>query len=216
MAGIFSHYRSAHEPDKQRMLRCIIGGLPPHEVRAELARLDRQQWLEMNSSQLNGFVLEHLVELFPEAKFILPIRRCRDWLQSIMNHHFITLKRNEDWNRYRAYRFGKYGYEHHPAEKAVKEAGLYPTESYVRFWSDYNHRMLAQSPVDRTFVLSTQALPASTERLAAFLNIEPSTLDSRQGCLNRRSEKKFRVFNVVDPAYVEHLLAKHGASHIEQ
>ena len=90
LAAIFSRFRSAHEARHEAMLAAILDRASNH-ITAEqqasfLEERDRSLDLEMDVSQLNYFVLENLLALFADAKFILTIRDCYTWLDSLINH----------------------------------------------------------------------------------------------------------------------------------
>ena len=64
LAGLLSaNYRAAHEPE-----------------RAETLDLD------YDVAWANQFIVDHLLAVFPEAAFIVLIRDCHTWLQSIAGH----------------------------------------------------------------------------------------------------------------------------------
>ncbi len=61
------------------------GDLTDTQARDILRGLDRRMWLELNSSWINYFLLEMLIDEYPQAKFIFTIRDCYSWLDSILN-----------------------------------------------------------------------------------------------------------------------------------
>jgi hypothetical protein len=81
--------RSAHEPDRYYVVAVTArpGRQPatPARLRAWLRRRDRLHRLELESSSLITDWLPHLVEIFPAAKFIFPIRDPYTWLESVLN-----------------------------------------------------------------------------------------------------------------------------------
>ncbi len=60
-----------------QILDVYCGEAGEHELDDFVRAQDEQLWLEMNSSQLNYFLLSALLRVFPDAKFVLPVAgRC--------------------------------------------------------------------------------------------------------------------------------------------
>ncbi len=97
-------YRSAHEPEKHALLALILDRDAQFAaaVRSLLDPLD----LEMNASQLNGYIVDTLVALYPEAKFVLTLREPA-WVRSFANHQLTRgrLAHGSLWARFRNLRF---------------------------------------------------------------------------------------------------------------
>ena len=87
--ALFGNYRTAHEVDLRRMVRLAVasldGSISDQEIERLLLRRDRQLWLEMDSSNINGDLIRPLVRISPQAKFILTIRDVYSWLDSAIN-----------------------------------------------------------------------------------------------------------------------------------
>ena len=71
---------------------------------------DERLGLEFDSSWVNYFIIGHLVYAFPDAKFILLVRDCYTWVESIVNHMLTrreVQKSNESRNCSNILVFGK-------------------------------------------------------------------------------------------------------------
>jgi hypothetical protein len=84
--AIFSErLRSGHETDSHKMMDLIIqrasGKVTDKELNKFIRKYDKRFWLEVDSSQLNYFIISNLVDLFPNAKFILTIRNPYAWVE---------------------------------------------------------------------------------------------------------------------------------------
>ena len=65
------------------------GSLQNSDLTAYIKKRDRSRYLEVDSSQVNAFLLDILLQEFSEARFILTIRDCYSWLDSIINHSLL-------------------------------------------------------------------------------------------------------------------------------
>ncbi len=175
LAGMFQrHYRAAHEPQVHALIGLILER--PHlseaafgaAVRALLDPLD----LEMNASQLNGYIVETMVALYPDARFILTLREPRSWLRSFANHQMTRgrLKPGSPWARFRDLRFLA------PGETATGGNGLYSIDQYLGYWLSHNVAVMRAVPPERLLVVRTERLDDEIARLAAFLDIAPDSL----------------------------------------
>ncbi|MDM8563812.1 hypothetical protein QUF54_10710, partial [Candidatus Marithioploca araucensis] len=89
MTVIFERqYRAAHEPESSFVNHQIIafanGKINKSELIKYVEHKKRRLALEMDSSWLNYFFVDILVNEFSEAKFILTIRDCYSWLESLI------------------------------------------------------------------------------------------------------------------------------------
>ena len=92
LVGLLSaNYRAAqHEPERAATLDLILrhahGELSDTAIREHLRERDARLDLEYDVAWANQFLTRHLLGVFPAAKFIVLIRDCYTWLQSIMGH----------------------------------------------------------------------------------------------------------------------------------
>src|SRR5262245_35407266 len=89
LAAVFSRYRALHEPERRHFMGIIMertkGNLSESGARERLRWLDRRLWSELNSSWTNYMLLDLLLDEYPRAKFVLTIRDCYSWLDSMLN-----------------------------------------------------------------------------------------------------------------------------------
>lgn len=172
LARMFARdYRSAHEPAKHELLALILGR--PQEdaqfgasVRNLLDPLD----LEMNASQLNGYIVATLVTLYPEAKFVLTLREPASWVRSFANHQLTRggLAHGSLWARFRNLRF--------LGEDRPEGNALYTLDQYLCFWLSHNLNVLGVVPRESLLVVRTEHLNAQISRMAEFLAIDEATI----------------------------------------
>lgn len=205
MAGLFQrHYWAAHEPDwltVEIILAMGKGTVTVPEVSNFVKKRDRHFWLEFEASNLTYFFIDYLVELFPEAKFVLTIRDCYSWLDSLFNqqlNHAAPTK----WLQLRHLRFGASHYNHAPQEKFLAEQGLYPLEAYLAYWSAHNRKILATVPPERLLVIRTCEIEQAVPRIAEFFKIPIQSLDSSKAHLHQASQKR-GLLAQVDQIFLE-------------
>ncbi|WP_290745943.1 sulfotransferase [Haliea sp.] len=172
------HYRSAHEPNVEDLTRTvekvILGEMHPQEIKDWLYFRDRQLNLEIEASHPLGYLAPWLPEVFPRAKFVITIRDPLPWLKSRLNFHYY--KTPEVWQRYRDFIWGRHHRGYEPEEAVLKELGLYSLNAYLTQYSEQYKLLFENLPEDRTLMLRTELLSDSIDTLAAFLELDPTTI----------------------------------------
>jgi hypothetical protein len=173
LSGMFErHYRSAHEPQADALIDLILEQqkLSRAQFRQAVRDLLDPLDLEVNASQLNGYIVRTLVALYPRAMFVLTLRDPKAWLHSFANHqrNRAALPVGSAWARFRDLRFGD-------GETADPNA-IYPMDRYFRYWLEHNARVIKTVPSERLLVIRTENLDAEIPRLAAFLRVPESTI----------------------------------------
>lgn len=204
-------YRTAHEPETDPLIDVILaereGRMSPAEIAGWLRQRDRRLWLEMDSSGLNGAVVGHLAALHPEARFVLTIRDCYSWLDSLLNHH-ATRPTTDSWRRLRDARFPPEERIYEPGEEVLRRHGLFPVGAYLKHWAAHNQAVLKAVPAERLLVIRTDRIADCAPRLAAFLGVPLDTLDVDRAHMFRRKANA-GLISRVDPALIERRAAEH-------
>ena len=209
LAGLLSaNYRVAHEPERAETLDLILrearGELSAPEVRTYLRDRDARLDLDYDVAWANQFIVDHLLAVFPEATFIVLIRDCYTWLQSIAGH---VAGRGVpgDLHEFLRWWFRPERYPHGPDDRALADLGLFSVAAYLHAWNRHVDTCIESIPADRRLVLRTHELGSSHERLAAFLRIPVSSLARIGGHLNRGTWSG-RIESLVDPAYIDEMV----------
>jgi hypothetical protein len=177
--------RSAHEPQAIALLNLILErhrARISEEVFAQfvgkiIARLN----LELNVSQINGYLIKTLVALYPTARYVLTIRDCASWLRSFVNHQTKRpVGQGRFWHAFRELRFKPDEHPHWPEERVLAEHGLYSLDAYLSYWLWHNSEVLKAVSADRLLVVPTAWLAQDSEMIAAFLNIKSGVVDHVQ------------------------------------
>ena len=214
MHAIFSkQYRSAHEPDARFLITKILafhnGNIDKSKfIQYIINHRDRRLGLEMDSSHLNYYLLDILVNEFNEAKFILTIRDCYSWLESLLSNQLVVFKQQNNWFRHQwvdfaDFRFGnkkKYAKE----EAILADKGLYTLDGYFSYWREHNSKVLATVPKERLLIVKTAEINQSINKIEEFLEIPPNTLS--RGVRENVRRKKFKnlsILSQIDKNFLE-------------
>lgn len=179
LASLFANVVAAHEPGAGD----VIGALLDYEtgrqdwrgLRGFVVDRDRRLELAVDVSNLNIFLVDLLVDLAPEARFVLTIRDPWSWLDSIVNH-YLRRQPTAEWRAFAEHRFGpRKAYP--PEERVLAEHGLYPLAGYLGYWRAHMEKALEAVPADRLLVVPVDAIAAEAVRIAAFAGLSAESID---------------------------------------
>ena len=166
-------YRSGHEADTgalfKRLQELKEGVESDAGMREFIRDRDRQLYLEMDSSGLNVYLLEYLLEEFPRARFVLTFRDCYSFLESAVNHR-VTRPRPPDWEALQQFRYGS-GFEYSVHEEFLKQHRLPNVDAYLSNWAEHNQKVISRVPPERLLIIRTHELSRKLDELAEFLKI---------------------------------------------
>ena len=173
---------SRHEPGASELIGAILnhqeGLLDELALAGFLLGRDRRLGLDAEVSQLLMFVADQLVELFPNARFILTVREPLSWLNSIANHHRSMDNDGpgmDGWRRLNRYRFGSA--DEAGAPDPLTEQGLFSANSYLSYWRLHLETVERAVPMERLLVVRTDQLSDSTGRIEEFVGLPAGSLD---------------------------------------
>lgn len=205
------NYRTAHEAESRFLINKILafahGKISQGEFTRYVKHRDRRLGLEMDSSNFNYFLLDILVSEFSDAKFILTIRDCYSWLDSLINHYFARpMLRDKHWSkkfvmRLNALRYEVNGFEHAKEEKVLADNGLYTIDGYFSYWMEHNSKILSTVPEDRLLVIKTREIDQSIPKIENFLKITPGSLS--KNVHGNVGSKKFHLLSQIDKDFLE-------------
>jgi hypothetical protein len=199
------HYRACHEPEPQflidRILATTIGKIDEKALIHYVKKRDERLNLELDSSQLNGFLIHILVTEFKRAKFILTIRDCYSWLNSVMNQQ-LNNRAPYQWRKYSEYGFGADRFEHSKEEKILLDRGLFTLDGYLSQWATHNKRIFSTVPKDRLLVLKTHEITQRMDEIAAFLDIPKETIAAKNSH-SHKAKKDFSLLTKIDRDFLE-------------
>ena len=215
IAGIFqTGYRAAHEPAHWELIQWLLQHKSRHKTSIDIgshkkdyiyfAERDRRLNLELEASGPLSFVVNFLVTQFPQAKFIFTVRDCYSWLDSYINHQLNAHKRAEKYNYWWEYRdlcLCPDLFKHDKRAAMLADYELYPLDSYLRHWHQFNTAILKAVPEERLLIVRTADISRSIERIADFLSVDATTLDSSATHLFK-AKQKFHLLEKIDPDFL--------------
>jgi hypothetical protein len=203
--------RARHEPDAPVAIRKILdrlsGRIRDAEFRRWVRARDGELNLDVDSSQLNFFLLDVLLEEFPAARFVLTIRDCYSWLDSYFNHSLQRASARE-WIELRDRRFRPHLFKHPPEERVLKEHGLYTLDGYLSYWAEHNETVLRQVPAGRLLVVRTDEITPMAQRIAVFAGLPRPAVRVEQSHAFRASVKH-RLLERIERSHLEGRVQQH-------
>jgi len=212
LASVFRRYREFHEPEHERHMQIIMaradGVISDSRAQDQVRRLDRRKWLEFNSSYLNYFLLDLLLDEYPQAKFVLTIRDCYSWLDSVFNQLLGRTHEEFETQFHRWYLESMSPGSHEAGDRALAERGFWPLDAWLRVWTQHNTRVMAMVPSDQLLIVRTQDIRRDIPRMAEFLGIPPDTLDAGRSH-EYKAAQKFGLLSEVDEEYLDTCVEAH-------
>jgi hypothetical protein len=206
LAGVFARdYRSAHEPEAKAQVELTCDALEGRAgaadaLRAYLREREDRLRLEVNAAGWNGLVVEELVALAPDTRFVLTVREPRSWLDSLVNHLKVG-QAPEHFVRLRSLLYDT-GQPHPPEEAVLAEHGFFPLDGYLGDWARRHHRVLDAVPAERLLVLRTEEIGPRLADLAAFVDVAVETLDDTQAH-GFKARAKFGLLDEIDQDHLQ-------------
>jgi hypothetical protein len=191
------HYRAGHEVDSELTLEhCfdyLEGKISERAFRDFIKARDDALFLEMDSSTHNFYLVPALVEMFPDAKFLIPIREPRAWLNSYVDYGLNnrqragTSKVSPQRQRMARFRYGELYESYSEGEDVLKEFRMPSIEALLLYFQTHYQTLLRIIPEERRVIYDTATLGQSLPRISEFLRIPVSTLNSRRAHSHKSS-----------------------------
>ena len=209
LVGLLSaNYRATHEPERAATLDLILrrahGELSDTAIRRHLRERDTRLDREYDVAWANQVLIRYLLGVFPAAKFIVLIRDCYMWLQSIMGHLAVR-DVPDDVVAFLRWSFKPDRYPHGVVDRVLADRGLFSVAAYPHAWNRHVDSCIRSIPADRRLVPRTNELGASYRRLAEFLGTLVNSLDVAHGHRNRGTPMK-PVTSLVTPGYIDEVV----------
>ena len=211
LASLFTGVSTAHEPETDLLMRALLdraAGRCGWDALAALVReRDSRLHLTVDVSNVNIFLVDLLVRMAPEARFVLTIRDCYTWLDSLLNHYVRTTP-TATWQAFADYRFRPDEALHPPAERILEVFGLATLAGYLGYWQAHLTKALEAVPQDRLFIVRTNDIPARAQDIAAFAGIDVAAVDASH-IDEFRNPSKSRIIEGIPPAHLEEQVERH-------
>jgi len=203
--------RCGHELDNIDVIRQILavseGKVSESEMMAYIRSRDKRLCLDVDSSQLNFFLLDYLLSQFSDAVFLLTIRDCYSWLDSFINDS-LCHSATGDWVKFREYRFNTHMYLHPEEERPLKERGLYTLDGYLSYWTYHNKKVLSSISNERLMVIRTSEITKMAREIAMFAGLMARSVRVEKSHAYR-NPIKLNVLGEVDKVHLEAKVEQH-------
>ena len=206
-----SSLRAYHEAGAGDIISLITSPLDDKERQKRLLQCIRERDKsispEIDSSQLNYFLMDILLEEYPGAKFLLTIRDCYTWLNSFINHSLRFPDTAPLWRQLRDFRFRPNLYSHPSEEEPLRSLGLYTLEGYLSYWTSHNNGVINTIPSEKLLIVKTHEISARASEIAIFAGIPPEKVnhDSSHAF---KSNVDFRVLRRLPVSYLDAMVER--------
>ncbi|MDJ0510478.1 MAG: sulfotransferase [Crocosphaera sp.] len=212
IAAIFDdNYRSGHEKEANELInklsKFLNSSISQKEFTKYIKKRDTRLFLELDSSSINYYLIDILIKEFSNAKFILTIRDCYSWLDSLCNH-CLTDEVSPFWHKMRDIRFASGSKTYSKEERVLEENGLYPLDNYLFYWAKHNTDVLNTIPKDKLLVLRTNEISSNLDTLAQFVGVDPNTL-SLEKSHAFQARKKLHILEQIDSSFLQEKIDEH-------
>jgi len=193
LAGIFSRYRTIREQTMHFGEMLYVEGKTRRISRAKqiasLRFIDACLGPEMSSGGSMGDLVDALIEAFPRARFILPIRDPYSWLNTFMAVTQDKQERNIQPRPITFVTIQPHLHPHPPQEEILRQNQVWSLDGFLSYWARHNQTVIDSVPPDRLLALRLDELSSSGQRIAEFLDIDPTTLSMDRSYLHRKSHQ---------------------------
>lgn len=211
LASIFTELPTAHEPEAAALITTILkytaGRVDWRCLRDLIAERDRRLGLTVDVSNLNVFLLDLLVEMAPDAVFVLTIRDPYSWLDSMLNH-YLRHTPSDLWKDFSIYRFTREPKLHPPEESVLAENGLFSLAGYLSYWRAHIEKVLAAVPTERLYIVRTDRIASEANNIAKFAGF-PTTVVDRSRVHEYRNPDKLPILQRIPQKHLEEQVRMH-------
>lgn len=151
---------------------------------------------------MNIFLIDDLLSLFPDSRFLLTVRSPALWLRSFLDDS-LREEHAAIWHRFRDFRFGRKAAAEGP-DAALGAKGLYTLEGYLKYWAFSVTEVMAKVPEDRLLVVRTEDIATRAVEIARFAQVPHPDRPPATTHAYRNTQR----FGVLDKLSRDHLAAQ--------
>ncbi|MEO1146918.1 MAG: sulfotransferase [Cyanobacteria bacterium J06638_22] len=202
-----SRYRTFHEAlPRQSCLQSALfrqGKITLSDLKSYIELRDRYLNLELESSCFLLDWSDILVEQFPKAKFILPIREPSSWLKSMINQEKSTnlsVKAS-----YWKILFDEYFKDNdaRPEDKILLDQGVHSVSAYLKYWNHHHLKLINSIPEERLLILRTDQINQRIEEISDFLSIPSESFEQQKIRQNRTKTYHIDASKDIDQTHIK-------------
>ena len=213
LAEMFAgNVRAQHEPQADLLIQKVLAFHTARISRNEFAgwvrKRDRELNLEVDSSQLNFYLIDILLEEYPDARFVLTIRDCYSWLNSLLNHIMSQPQASPEWQQLRDVRCRAMEFSHAPQEVWLRARGLHTLDGYLSSWAVHNQTVVDRVPAERLLIIRTHEIRARADEIARFAGLPLGSVSHEHSHAFKNSNKKDLIAEI-DRDFLEKKVDQH-------
>jgi len=214
VAKMFSrNVRSRHEPERLELAEKILAWgnqrISEQEMTRWILARDRRLALEVDSSMLNIDILPIVLREFPDARFLLTIRDCYTWCNSLINEMLRSAGRMAPvLNGIASWHYQPHLFQHAPEEQLLKEKSLYTLAGYFTYWAKHNSRILDTVPAERLLVVRTDQISKRAFEIAEFARLPRRTVRVER-THEYKNPAKQEIIRQIDRNYLQAKVEQH-------
>jgi len=223
---LFQDFRSGHEAHGVETIELLYkwkeNELSQSELRKALRHRDRTWRLECDVAHFLGPFIPYLVDLFPQAKFILTVRNPRSWLRSVIDQcinnsreHLLDSMPQYRWAQLRNLYYGPPPNDYPPEETFLEGYNLHTISGFLGHWAEHNRTVLDHVPSDRLLIVRTPDISHALSRIASFVGVERDALQERQSHTYEAPERH-GILKKISEQYLERKIERHCRKTIER
>lgn len=204
--------RAVHEPGVLELIEKFIewqkGKITDAQMTQFVLERDREMGIEVDASSMNILILEILLREFPDARFVLTIRDCYSWVNSMFNHLLRIQQGHPQWDELAKFEAGDQKFLHAPQEEILKQNNLQSLDWYFSRWALHNQKALAVVPPERMLIVRTNEIGQRAHEIADFARlprwtIRPERTHSFQNPLRKE------LIHKIDREFLESKVQQH-------
>lgn len=211
LASLFTGIRTAHEPEPEPVIHAVLAHAAGRSDWRSLQTLvldrDRRLALSVDVSNLNIFLVDLLLHVSPDSRFVLTIRDCYSWLDSLLNH-YLRIPPTAAWRALADWRFQRGKFPYPASERILEEKGLYTLGGYLSYWTAHVSKAIAAVPADRLLIVRTDQIADRALEIAAFGGFGPAEVASG-GIREYRNPHKQRIVQEIPVAHLQEHVDTH-------
>lgn len=214
LASLFTGIPTAHEPEPEPVIHAVLdyaaGRSDWRSLQTLVLDRDRRLALSVDVANLNIFLVDLLQQVSPDSRFVLTIRDCYSWLDSLLNH-YLRIPPTAAWRAFADWRFQKGQFSYPPAEQLLEEKGLYTLGGYLSYWTAHVSKAIAAVPADRLLIVRTDQIADRALEIAAFGGFGPAQI-AADGIHEYRNPHKQRIVQEIPVAHLQEQVNTHCGS----
>jgi hypothetical protein len=154
-----------------------------------------------------------ITDLFPESKFIITIRACISWLDSIIDQH-INYRQGGQVRRLEDLFYGSRNDDHQ--FDAMAERRVYPLESYLDYWVNHYTRILREAVVSRATFVRTKKITEQARTLLKFAGADPTECPEDEYLHAYKAPEKHHTVDAIGRERVRQRVERHCGDVIQK